>query len=166
MHVSHLGPSRLSPTSRACASSAIATDAIDPKCFDWMPAPKPGRISEQVSLEHSGGNSSQPRWLPTSFYCQGASAPVQHQGTLPIRYPSRMQAMRTCPGTQAPATSTTARQGHISPEAPLILGQYKRNLSLLRARSHEDRASTNHGIDSHPLSSRWGSAPAEAGIRT
>ena len=31
-----------------------ATAAIDPMCFEWMPAPKQGRISEQVSLEHLG----------------------------------------------------------------------------------------------------------------
>ena len=36
-----------------------ATAAIDPMCFEWMPAPKQGRISEQVSLEHLGGTSSQ-----------------------------------------------------------------------------------------------------------
>ena len=72
-----------------------------------MPAPKPGRISEQVSLEHLGRDQQPASMASFSMslpsYCRRCSRrPRSIQGTAPAGYPSQIDMKRSDPAYSVP----------------------------------------------------------------
>ena len=75
--------------------------------LDWMPAPKPGRISVQVSLEHFGRDQQPASMASFSMslpsYCRRCSRRQRSiHGTAPAGYPSQIDMKRSDPAYSVP----------------------------------------------------------------